>query len=231
MTTNFSSAEASDTMVDFVYHQIKKDIIEDFLSPGEKIKQNILCDRYGVSPTPIKQALNRLMAEGLVEGIPRKGCNVRRITWREIDEIFELRLMMELHFAQAATQAVGTNTILQKRFQANLQQNLELVKSFSTPEEYFQIYKLDQEFHELFIASAGNQAAMRTYSSLNTHTYAAYLFDKQPKNKTIEGILEHQDIYRAMLDADVQAVRHQIAVHNENARNKIQITLKVSNLI
>lgn len=230
MTINFSS-EAPDTMVDHVYHQIKKDIIEDFLRPGEKINPNVLCSRYGVSQTPIKQALNRLMVEGLVEGIPRKGCKVRRISWSEIDEIFELRLMMELHFSEAATRAVGSNTVLQSRIQANLQRNLELVKRFTTPEEYFQIYQLDQEFHDLFIASSGNQAAMRTYRSLNTHTYAAYLFDKQPKNKTIEGILEHEDIYKAMLEANVQEVRRRITVHNENARNKIQITLKVSNLI
>ena len=67
---------SSDTLVDVAYHKIRKDIIDEYLPAGQKINLSDLCARYGVSPTPIKQALNRLMAEGLVENIPRRaaGC-------------------------------------------------------------------------------------------------------------------------------------------------------------
>lgn len=79
---------SSNTLVDVAYHNIRKDIIEEYLPAGQKINLSDLCTRYGVSPTPIKQALNRLMAEGLVENIPRKGCRVRPFNWSELDEIF-----------------------------------------------------------------------------------------------------------------------------------------------
>ena len=63
---------SSNTLVDVAYHNIRKDIIEEYLPAGQKINLSDLCTRYGVSPTPIKQALNRLMAEGLVENIPAR---------------------------------------------------------------------------------------------------------------------------------------------------------------
>ncbi|MFQ9473776.1 MAG: GntR family transcriptional regulator [Oscillospiraceae bacterium] len=68
---------SSNTLVDVAYHNIRKDIIEEYLPAGQKINLSDLCTRYGVSPTPIKQALNRLMAEGLwrisPQGLPEYG--------------------------------------------------------------------------------------------------------------------------------------------------------------
>ena len=129
---------SSDTLVDVAYHKIRKDIIEEYLPAGQKINLSDLCARYGVSPTPIKQALNRLMAEGLVENILRKGCRVRPFNWSELDEIFELRLIMEVSFAPQATVAVQNTPQLQNRFEDNLQKNMELVQHYDTAEEYFE---------------------------------------------------------------------------------------------
>lgn len=219
------------TLVDFAYENIRRDITEEVLHAGEKVNLPLLCERYGISPTPIKQALNRLIMEGLIESIPRKGYKIRRVNWQEISELFELRLMMELYFAPQSTLAVESNVIVQEKFEKNLKENLELVQNFATPEEYFRTYELDQQFHELYILASGNQAALRTYKSLNTHTYAAYLFGKQPKAKTVEGVEEHQMIYRSMLRGDVAKVREYIEMHNRNARAKIELALKVNTII
>ena len=220
----------NDTLVDLAYRSIRRDIIEEVLPAGEKINLPLLCQRYGVSPTPIKQALNRLMMERLVEGIPRKGYRVRRVHWREIDELFELRMMMELYFAPQVAQAVSCSTLLQKKLEENLRENMELVETFSSPEEYFRTYELDQQFHELYITASGSQTALQMYRQLNTHTYAAYLLGKQPRGKTVEGIEEHQDMYRAMREGDAEALRQQVKRHNENARTKIQMVLKLHDL-
>ena len=221
----------NDTLVDLAYRCIRRDIIEEVLPAGEKINLSLLCQRYGVSPTPIKQALNRLMMERLVEGIPRKGYRVRRVHWRGIDELFELRLMMELYFAPQAAQAVSCSTLLQKKMEENLRENLRLVKIFASPEEYFQTYELDRQFHELYMTASGSQAAVQMYRQLNTHTYAAYLFGKQPRDKTVEGIQEHEDMYRAMQAGDADELCRQVRRHNENARAKIQMVLKLHDLI
>ena len=212
---------------DVAYHNIRKDIIEEYLPAGQKINLSDLCTRYGVSPTPIKQALNRLMAEGLVENIPRKGCRVRPFNWSELDEIFELRLIMEVSFAPQATVAVQNTPQLQKRFEDNLQKNMELVQYYGTAEEYFETYEIDQQFHELIILASGNRTAIRVYKNLNSHSYATYLFGKQPRIQTINGILEHRAIYESMKAGNVDQVRHLLNSHLENAQKKISLSLKL----
>lgn len=216
-----------DTLVEIVYHNIRKDITEEYLAAGSKVNLSDLCARYGVSPTPIKQALNRLIAEGLVENIPRRGCRIRRFSWNDVDELFEMRLMMELHAAPNSTMAVKTSPLLQKKFEENLQENLALVQSFHTSDEYFRTYEKDQQFHELLILSSGNRTALRMYKSLNTHSYAAYLFGKQPHHQTINGIVEHRNIYESMQSGDVDKVCTLIRSHVENAREKIRLSLKL----
>lgn len=218
---------SADTLVDIAYHNIRKDITEEYLPAGERINLSDLCARYGVSPTPIKQALNRLIAEGLVESIPRKGCRVRSFSWSEVDELFELRMMMELHFVAQSTAAVKTSPLLRSKFEQNIRENMSLVQNFQTADEYFHAYEMDQQFHELFILASGNRAALRMYKGLNTHSYAAYLFGKQPRPQTVNGILEHQSIYESMREGDVDQVRSQICSHIKNAREKIRLSLKL----
>lgn len=218
---------ASDTLVDIAYQNLRKDITLEYLPAGQKINLNQLCARYGISPTPLKQALNRLIAEGLVENIPRKGCRVRGFSWAEINELFEMRLMMEVHFAPQAISALQASSKLQGLFEENLRENLELVQNFKTAEEYFRTYELDQKFHELFILSSGNRTALRVYKGLYSHSYAAYLYGKQPKVQTINGILEHQEIYQSMRAGENDRVCSLLHSHIENARNKILLSLKI----
>lgn len=227
MSENIKLVSAN-TLVDEVYSYIKKDIIEEYLPAGEKINLNDLCSRYGVSPTPIKQALNRLIMEGMVESIPRKGCRVRPFHWNWVDETFEVRLMMELYFAPKSVEAVRTSPVLRSRFEQNLEENLKMAWSYDTPEEYFRTYELDRQFHELLILASGNQTALRTYNGLNSHVFATYLFGRQPRSQTVNGILEHQAMYESMRLGNAEQLQAQIRVHIENARDKIRLALKLA---
>lgn len=156
-----------------------------------------------------------------------KGCRVRPFNWSELDEIFELRLMMEVSFAPQATVAVQNTPQLQNRFEDNLQKNMELVQHYDTAEEYFETYEIDQQFHELIVLASGNRTAIRVYKNLNSHAYATYLFGKQPRIQTINGILEHRAIYESMKAGNVDQVRHLLNSHLENARKKISLSLKL----
>ena len=80
----------SQTLVEVAYKALKKDIIERVFIPGQKIILREIHERYGISETPIKQALNRLIAEGIVESIPRKGVRVKKIKWEDIEELMDI---------------------------------------------------------------------------------------------------------------------------------------------
>lgn len=217
---------ALSTLVDFAYQNIRREIITEALPADAKINLNDLCSRYEISPTPIKQALNRLIAEGLVDNIPRRGFRVHTVSWKEVDEMLEMRMMYELYFAEAAANAVRSDPLLQSKFKENLDVNMRLIQECSSTDEYFQVYEKDRQFHKLLINAGGNSVAARTYESLNTHAYAIYLYGRQPREETINGILEHRAIFDAMCAGDTEQVYSHIKQHIENARGKIHTFLK-----
>jgi DNA-binding GntR family transcriptional regulator len=168
---------------------------------------------------------------GLVENIPQRGYRIRHITWAEIDEIFELRLMMEIAFAPKVIPSVNGNSILQKKFETNLKDNLNLARNFTTTADFLETYSLDQQFHELFIMAGGNHTAFRMYRLLNTHAYSTYLYGEQPQEKTVSGILEHQCIYDEIRAGDMSELQKQLNIHTKNAREIIYFSLKLAHLL
>ena len=218
------------TLANAAYNNIKNDIIEGYLRPGEKVKIKELGERYNVSETPIKQALAMLTSEGLIENIPRKGMRIKMITWEEIDEIFDIRLMMELFYKSDIITAVKYNSTLKKALEENVHQNLELINNATQLDQHKKGYQMDNTFHELYLKCSGNQKAVEIYRNLNPHAYSNYIYGRQPKEKTLAGISEHQQIVNAIIKQDEDALEEAIRLHIENAKAIIQLLLKVDSI-
>ncbi len=219
------------SLVDVAYRRIREDLAKGDLTPGEKLNVRLLTERYEVSDTPVKQALNRLMVEGVVESIPRKGMKVKRITWGEIEEILEFRIMMERFYAPKVMTALSNDVRLQKAFDENLTEHLRLAQSYGTLEEHQTVYRLDQQFHRMYLVCGGSRKALQVFDSLNSHIYATYLFDRQPREKTISGALEHRAVYEAILAGNLEELLSLLELHNKNAREIIYLTLKINSRI
>lgn len=228
MTTNIIIPA---TLIETIYANIKKDIIEDYLKPGSKIIVRELSERYSVSETPIKQALHRLVMEGLVENIPRKGMRVKTITWSEIDDILDMRLMMDLYLIKRVMMTLDGNSILHAKFEENIRKHLEYAKNNENISDYQTVYQLDHNFHELYLECAGNKKALEVFNRLNTHSYSVYLYGKQPRSKTVAGVMEHQMIYDALCEKDEEKAKKYVESHSKNAKEIIYLTLKSSNKI
>ncbi|MBC7781814.1 MAG: GntR family transcriptional regulator [Proteobacteria bacterium] len=89
---------------DQAYERIKRDVIACVLPPGSSISESQLGGQYRLGKAPIRMALQRLAHEGLVRALPRRGYVVSPVTLQDIQDIFELRLLLE---PQAARQAAG----------------------------------------------------------------------------------------------------------------------------
>ncbi|MCX7779802.1 MAG: GntR family transcriptional regulator [Negativicutes bacterium] len=215
----------SQTLVDVAYKALKKDITERVLLPGQKIIIRELHERYGISETPIKQALNRMITEGLVESIPRKGIKVREVRWEEIEEIFDIRLMIETYYLKQIMQTFRQDPEVKAKFSNNLCEHMRIIENAADLNDYFQNYYLDQEFHQLFVKCSGNKRIMRIYSSLGTHDYAHYIYGRQGRDETIAGVKEHEAIFQALAAQDEKELRCCIETHIINAKKKINRNL------
>jgi GntR family transcriptional regulator, rspAB operon transcriptional repressor len=80
---------------DRVFQQVRTDILNCELKPGEELREADLAKRYGVSKTPIRDAMQKLEHEGLVDIEPRRGHRVRPISMRDAEDILELRAILE----------------------------------------------------------------------------------------------------------------------------------------
>ncbi len=211
----------TETLVDVAYKAIKKDITQRVLVPGQKIIIRELYERYGISETPIKQALNRLISEGLVESTPRRGVNVRKVKLEEIEELIDIRLMFETRYIEKAIENFNRDEKIRQKFIENLSEHKRLIENVSNVNEYFKNYSLDQEFHQLFMKCSGNNRLLQIYNNLGTHAYAYYVYGRQPRESMIEGVREHEAIYRALAAGDQAELRRCIELHIMNAKKNI----------
>lgn len=212
------------TLVDVAYKALKKDITEGILVPGQKIITRELHERYGISETPIKQALNRLITEGLVESTPRKGVRVRDIRWEEIEELWDIRLMIETYYIPRIIE--NFDAAAREKFAANIADHTRIIENAVDLNDYFQNYYLDQEFHQLYIRCAGNKRIGRIYNNLGTHIYAYYIYGRQGREETIAGVREHEAIFAALIARDAAELRRCVELHILNAQNKVDRALR-----
>jgi DNA-binding GntR family transcriptional regulator len=212
------------TLVDVAYKALKKDIAEGILVPGQKLITRELNERYRISETPIKQALNRLITEGLIESTPRRGVKVRAIEWDEIEELWDIRLMFETHYASRII--ANFDTAAAEKLAANIAEHTRIIETAVDLNDYFRNYYLDQEFHQLYIKCAGNKKMARIYNNLGTHVYSYYIYGRQSKEETIAGVNEHEAIYAALIAGDEAALRRCVEIHIINAKNKITRILR-----
>lgn len=214
------------TLVDVAYKALKKDITERTLIPGEKIILRELHERYGISETPIKQALNRLITEGLIENIPRKGVKVRSIKWEDIEELLDIRMMIETYYIKQIIETFKNNPHIKDDFMKNITDHKRIIEYGTDVNDYFQNYSLDQEFHKMFVKCSGKKRIVQIYNNLGTHAYAYYIYGKQSKEETIAGVEEHEAIFNALVAQNEADLRRYVEIHIVNAKNKINNVLK-----
>jgi DNA-binding GntR family transcriptional regulator len=131
-------------------------IIEGEYGPDERLIEEQLADRLGVSRTPIRQALTMLEAEGLVELVPNKGAMVCSFSADDVWDIYDLRAVLEGHAARRAASRVGEGELDRL---ATLAEEMEgLVGRFSDHEEEIRrLVALNQEFHGTIVEASRNR--------------------------------------------------------------------------
>jgi DNA-binding transcriptional MocR family regulator len=90
-----STGVALATRASAVYEQLRSDIAHGVLEPGSKLRVEAMCDRYGVGASPLREAMNRLSAEGLVERNDLRGFSVAPLHWDELPILSQNRIQLE----------------------------------------------------------------------------------------------------------------------------------------
>ena len=223
-----------ETLSERVCQCIRRDIITGHLKAGSTINIQHLCDRYETSETPIRLALNRLATENIVEHSPRQRVRVKELNINLCEETFDLRMLLECYCIPYVIMTLGTNESIRLRFQKNVVENLEVVQRLGpddTIDDYLINYDYDMEFHQMLIKCAGNQLLVNLYEYLNPFLYVNYVFNKQSKERLLNGIQEHERLLRCLLEGDEEQARQALTTHLLNSKQVIISILKIDSIL
>ena len=141
----------SNSLADQAYQRIRKDIITCTLEPGLNVAQARLVEMYDLGITPVREALKRLEQEGYVQSIPRFGYLITPITVQDIQNIYELRLLLEKAAVRLAAQRASEKQL------GEIEQNAQFTYRYKDPLSYQEFLSANAAFHEKIALTTGNK--------------------------------------------------------------------------
>lgn len=198
------------TRAEDVYHRLRTDILELNLRPGDQLDEDQLASSYGVSRTPVREALRRLGADGLVTLRPHRGAYVSEISLREIWEIEQVCELVEPFAARRAAGQMPSTIVAELREEMN-----ELDIDNPQRDDYIRYMQLDVRFHNAILDAAGNTIMRDMVTHLYRRMNAVRLIANT--HRFDRSIREHRSILDAIEAGDGDAA-HEAALHHIRKR-------------
>ena len=133
-------------------------ILERSGAPGDRLVEADLAARFGVSKTPVREALDLLVASGLAERVPYRGVRVREIVMKDVVEAYGLRLYLEVIIAQEAARNITPEQV------SSLEGTILEMKKHDSLKEMSMARKLSREFHATIAGIAKNELLVKLYA-------------------------------------------------------------------
>ena len=189
-----------------VAERLRQRIFARELPPGTWIDEQALAVDYGISRTPLREALKVLASEGLVTLKPRRGCYVTEISERDLDEIFPLMAMLEGRCAYEATQKAKADDL------ARLEGIHALLERHAAAGDKEGFFEANQEFHRAVQELADNRWLLQVIQDLRKVLKLTRLHSLSLEGRLQQSLDEHRAIIAGLKARD--AARAEKAMHD-----------------
>ena len=205
----------SQGFVDEVYELIRADIMALRIAPDTRISIDELARQLGVSQTPIREALGRLEAVGLVTKRHYVGyCSAPQLTRQQLDELYELRLLLEPYAARCAAQRMSNAEL------ARVDALAHSMQPGGTRNSYGRFADQDSELHDLIALGSGNQLICEALSRLHTHLHIFRL--RFHSEVTTEAYVEHEHLVAALKARKPDEAEAAMRLHIEKSYRRME---------
>lgn len=195
------------------YQLIKTDIVSCKLGPGQLIGQAALAQTYPLGITPIREALRQLAQEGFVQSVPRLGYIVSLITVQDVEEIYEMRIMLESFAARLAAER-GSHEQLKA-----LHESAGFTYTYKNTASYTEFLQHNADFHHTIALAGGNQrlAEMikRTLDELNRVFHLGLDYRDSAEEMSLDHVALAKALYERNADQAEKVVRSEITRSRE----------------
>ena len=216
------------SLTDEVYEHLYKKIIAGKYSAGDWLRQEDISTQLGVSQTPVREALDRLVAAGLAERVPYRGVRVLKQEPKEIVDAFIMRLVLETLAARLAAQIIQPEEV---QALANI---VDETASLLSLEDMSILRQLNKQFHTRLVEAAGIPILSKLYD-MATNSFPdwmlyEYMF-RHPEllqSSLQREYLEHKAIVEALAQNNPHLASEQVAMHIKNLGDELEIYLDIS---
>ncbi len=198
---------ANETLAGRIAEQIKRRIVTGQLKPGHKLVEKELAAACNVSRTPLREALARLVSEGLAVSVPYRGIFVRRISLRHVREIYELRIGIEGLAAMLAAERS------RKADLNRLEKLLIAMDAERAGDDADELKLLNEKFHRGIAEASGNSLLVERMDDLWSWVSLARTSSWSATGRGETSRDEHHAIYRAIVDREPVRARALAETH------------------
>lgn len=207
---------------DELVERLQRLIIEGELTPGEKVPEKELCQRFNVSRTPLREALKVLANAGLVTLTPNRGSSVTAVTVEDLQEVFPVMGALEALSGELACEQITDGEI------ANVRKLHEAMIAHYQAGRLPDYFKANEAIHTAILAAARNETLSAQHQMLSARVRRARYLANMTRERWEKAVAEHEDILAALENRNGPALGKILKKHLKNKLDTVSEWLRAN---
>lgn len=203
-----------------VFSALKERIIRWEYAPGHRFTEEGLCEEFGVSRSPVREALRMLVENKLVEKAPHKGYSVKQLDMKQIHELYDVRMALETFVIERLAQGNYPEKEWKELYRS--WQNLRKATLTSLAD----FAQLDEAFHEQLASWTGNKTLLQQIQSIDERLHFIRVTDITSTERLRATCEQHLRILDCIKDKNIDCAREALQINIEDGRNNVEHAIK-----
>lgn len=189
-----ASTSQQTTIKETIYTTLKDEICDGKYTPGSQVQEQEIAGRFGSSRSPVREALKQLVADGLLVEYPNRGVFIRKYSEKDIEDIFDLRIILEGYALKKADENMTPGNIL------TLNNLLTELKEHHENGDVRQYIDRDANLHQKIVSMCRNDLVISTYENLSDMTRQFRIYTFKSEHRFHESYTDHEQIIGYLLE-------------------------------
>jgi DNA-binding GntR family transcriptional regulator len=198
-----------------VYGALREAIVRRDFDPGEPLTEHDLCRRFGVSRTPVREALAKLERDQLVRVVPKKGAFVRTVSHDEIRELYEIREALEALVVRLAAPRLASADL------ADFERRFGALQARGAAVSALEVRALGDELHQYLGKRAGNARLLEMLGAVREQIQSVWTMSVLAPRRAAGLIREHLALLRALRRGEAARAERLMVQHVRRVRDAI----------
>lgn len=197
------------------YNRLREEILLGNLMPGAVVSERELASRYEMSKTPIREAVTQVCREGLMKRLPGRGYLVSPITIKEIQDLYDMRLILELATVENMVRKP------QPEYIEKLKQISKIKYIHDQPNSHIVFLEANRDFHLTLAEATGNHRLIQTLEGILIEMDRLFHLGLRLRDFSSEMRREHEELVAAIEKGDEKAAKESMTNQVINSKNRI----------